>query len=155
MSGIWENNSGKTTYGNLRPASSSADRSFFEALVGLIDPSLPESKQQNENIVRQYCAVARGFSQDGYMVVMDGVIGPWMLGIVSDFFTEFRYAILHPDLETVLARGAFRQEKQVNPESISKMHMEFAMHFPGFEPYYFVDSSGLTSGEKIPAFPPR
>lgn len=125
---------------------------FFNSMRGLIDPSLPEARHQNENIVRQYCGVANGFREDGYHVLVDGVVGPWMLSIVTGALRTFRYAILHPNLTTALSRGASRREKHVSPESISKMHSEFTGCLPEYEAYYFEDSSKFRTYADFPDF---
>ena len=111
---------------------------FFTALPDMIDPAHPASKQQNENIVRQYCAVARSLADDGYQVLIDGVVGPWMLTIVGEQLRRFAYVVLHPPLETTVSQGAARQEQPVPEAVIRKMHAAFERYRSGYE-QHFID----------------
>ena len=109
---------------------------FYTALPDLIDPSLPASKTQNENIVRQFSKVAARLAGDGHSVVVDGVIGPWMLPFVTEWLDQFYYVVLHPSLEQVTARGAARTDQPVSELAIQKMHQAFTEAEPGFERHY-------------------
>ena len=112
---------------------------FYTAITNLIDPSLPEAKQQNENIVRQFSAVASSLSEDGHNVLIDGVVGPWMLPIVKEQIMGFSYLVLHPDVEEVVRRGAARIDQPVPERAIRKMHLEFEKHCAGFEKHYVTE----------------
>jgi chloramphenicol 3-O-phosphotransferase len=46
---------------------------------GWIAPYLPESHVQNKTVIDVVAQAACGYARGGYMVVVDGIIGPWFL----------------------------------------------------------------------------
>jgi predicted kinase len=53
---------------------------FWRAIVsGGIPPYLPEADAQNQVVMRVIRAAAWSYAAGGYTVVVDGVLGPWML----------------------------------------------------------------------------
>jgi hypothetical protein len=87
--------------------------------VNPIVPSLPEAHAQNATVMR---AVARAaaYNQDGYGVVIDGVIGPWYLDVfrteVERTGARLHYVVLRAD----------SREAPVREEIIRSMHPQFA-----------------------------
>lgn len=46
---------------------------------GAIPPHLPGSANQNLVVIEAFLAAAKRYAQDGYDVIVDGIIGPWFL----------------------------------------------------------------------------
>lgn len=100
---------------------------FFRFLSHVVDPSIPESKTQNETIVRSYTTAARVYSDGGYSVYLDGVIGPWLFPIIAPVLGQFDYVLLHAPLEVVLTRIKDRPEQHsATPDKAIRMHKQFA-----------------------------
>jgi len=52
---------------------------FYAFPAAPVDPTDPDSHHQNSVIMRALGRSARAFTEGGYHVVLDGVIGPWFL----------------------------------------------------------------------------
>lgn len=101
---------------------------FYHFLSHRLDPSTPESKGQNTTVVRAFLRSALAFYEDDYDVCVDGVIGPWWLEILREELPEFQYAILHADLDTVMARTTERaktHQASASPELVRIMQGQF------------------------------
>lgn len=62
---------------------------FWHYIVaGMIPPYLPASHEQNQTVVRVIAAAAYGYAEGGYTVVVDGILGPWMLDHYRDGLQE-------------------------------------------------------------------
>ncbi len=87
---------------------------FWDAIVaGGIPPYLPESEAQNHTVMRVIAAAAATYAAGDYTVVVDGVIGPWMLHHFRDLPPQGRdaslhYVVLRPDRSVTLARAQQR-----------------------------------------------
>ena len=118
---------------------------FFVWPAHRIDPTQIESNAQNEAIARSYCRAASAFQEAGYAVVLDGIVGPWMLPIVAEELAnahiEFSYAVLRVDLDTAVARGTGRTETPAAQRVIEQMHASFSDLGP-FE-RHVLDAEGL------------
>lgn len=87
---------------------------FWHYIVaGAIPPYLPESDAQNHTVVDVIAGAAFGYAEGGFTVVVDGIVGPWMLdhylraadrhpGIPLD------YIVLRPDRAETLRRAQAR-----------------------------------------------
>src|SRR5688572_1081627 len=66
---------------------------------GYVEPWLPASREQNTVVVEALTASAVRFAEGGYLVAMDGVIGPWFLGPWREAAKAVRvdYVVLLPD----------------------------------------------------------
>jgi predicted kinase len=103
---------------------------FYEWIVtGLIPPYLAESHRQNEIVIDVTADAAFGYAAGGYLVVLDGVIGPWFL---PPFTTRaartgipLHYLILRPDLPTCLARAQSRPAGLTASAPIRQLHAQF------------------------------
>ena len=67
---------------------------FYRFLAHRIDPSKPESHNQNTAIVKAFIKSAQSLVEDGYKVYVDGVLGPWWLETITDAIPEFHYCRL-------------------------------------------------------------
>lgn len=90
-----------------------ADDFWHSIVSGGLAPHLPKSDAQNHVIMDVVAGAAFGYAAGGFTVIVDGVIGPWMLAHFlrkkSDFrTTAVHYIVLRPDGSTVLARARQR-----------------------------------------------
>lgn len=87
---------------------------FYAAIKsGYILPWLPESNAQNTTVSRAIAAAACGFAAGGFVVVLDGIVGPWFLDIyraeAARTGAQVSYAVLRPDRSTAIARARDRE----------------------------------------------
>ncbi|WP_444665116.1 AAA family ATPase [Cellulomonas sp. CW35] len=46
---------------------------------GAVPPYLPEADAQNQTVLRVVAQAAFTYAEGGYLTVVDGIVGPWML----------------------------------------------------------------------------
>jgi predicted kinase len=83
-----------------------------------VDPTHPESQHQNSIIMRALGRSARAFTEGGYHVILDGVIGPWFLPVLQQEFSgdwPISYLILHVSAEEAVRRVRTRQGPGQSP----------------------------------------
>jgi len=117
---------------------------FYEFIPNVIDPATPASRQQNIAIMRALGASAAEFVRGGYKVVLDGVIGPWMLPELRPFLEPLggvQFVVLDVSLNEALARVASRQGSDLSGV-VRRMHGQFD-RLGALEPYR-VDASTST-----------
>jgi predicted kinase len=90
---------------------------FFTTIVkGFVAPWQPEADAQNRAVLRALAESAAALAEAGYAVVVDGVIGPWYLELVTAPLTrhgiETHYLVLRPDLGVTLARVTARSREE-------------------------------------------
>lgn len=90
---------------------------FYDAVkVGFIAPWLAEADAQNAVVTRAIVAAAAEYARGGYRVVVDGVIGPWLLDVYRDaarrLSVALDYVLLRPDRATAVTRA---RDRQANP----------------------------------------
>ncbi|WP_267424281.1 MULTISPECIES: AAA family ATPase [unclassified Curtobacterium] len=74
---------------------------FWHAIVsGAVPPYLPESHDQNETVMEVVRSAAFAYAAGGYLTIVDGVVGPWML----HHFRTTRGGIDIPVLQYVVLR---------------------------------------------------
>lgn len=81
--------------------------------AGAVAPYLAESETQNKVVMRVIAQAAFTYAEGGYVVVVDGVVGPWMLGHFVRALGEsstrgMHYVVLRPAREATLARAQAR-----------------------------------------------
>jgi predicted kinase len=86
---------------------------FWTSIVkGFVPPWRPEADSQNRAVMRALAESAGALATAGYGVVVDGVVGPWYLGLVTEplrrLGLDAHYVVLRPDLEVAVARVAAR-----------------------------------------------
>jgi predicted kinase len=143
---------GKTTVARL--LAEAASRSvhlhtddFWAFIVrGAIPPYLPSSGDQNEVVMTVLAGAATGYAAGGYYVVVDGVVGPWYVGVflaaAANAGVPLHYVILRPDEATTLARAVARGDGALTePEPVLHMHRQFG-DLGEYEPHA-IDSAAL------------
>lgn len=117
---------GKTTIARLLAKNSTYDYAvhihtddFYQYIrKGYISPWLDGSGDQNETVIDAVVASTKSFSEGGYEVYVDGVIGPWFLEqwikLAEEGF-DIRYIVLRPDEETTISRAFERTQRDYFP----------------------------------------
>jgi len=110
--------SGKSTVGGFvagrfSPSAHVESDWFWTTIVGgHVPPWLPEADTQNRTVLRAFAAAAGELARGGYTVVVDGIVGPWYLDLVTDELgrsgAATHYLVLRPPLEVALARARSR-----------------------------------------------
>ncbi|MCI9224881.1 MAG: AAA family ATPase [Acutalibacter sp.] len=131
--------SGKTTVSRLLadsgkpPSVHMHTDDFYEYIrKGYIPPWREDSGDQNETVINAICACAREYVRGGYMVYVDGVIGPWFLApwrALAKRGLDLRYIVLRPDKGETMARAAEREQRAefpLQPENVAFMWDMFA-----------------------------
>jgi hypothetical protein len=62
----------------------------------------------------------------GYLVIIDGVIGPWFLEPFRRLGAPLSYVALRPAASVALARATGRKEGLADPGPILDLHRQFA-----------------------------
>jgi predicted kinase len=147
---------GKSTVARLVATASPAPAvhlpsdSFYEWIVtGLIPPYLRESHQQNEVVIGVTAGAAFGYAAGGYLVLLDGVVGPWFLdpfrAQAARTGIALHYLILRPDLATCLARAQARPDGLTLSAPIRQLHGQFTAL--GALEDHVIDSAGQPASE--------
>jgi predicted kinase len=97
---------------------------------GFVPPYLPEAAEQNRTVTAVMTASASAYARGGYDVIVEGIIGPWLL---SPFIAacesdglSLSFAVLRPTLEVTLARATSRTGGQLtDPEPIIGLYGAF------------------------------
>lgn len=117
---------GKTSIARLLAKNSTYDYAvhihtddFYQYIrKGYISPWLDGSGDQNETVIDAVVASTKSFSEGGYEVYVDGVIGPWFLEqwikLAEEGF-DIRYIVLRPDEETTISRAFERTQRDYFP----------------------------------------
>jgi cytidylate kinase len=100
---------------------------FFGFLPNKLDPSMPGSQSQNETVLRAYTVASEIYSSGGYSVYLDGVIGPWLLPLITPVLHRFDYVLLHASESVALARVRQRTTQgSARPSVAMRMHRQFS-----------------------------
>ncbi|GAA5202628.1 AAA family ATPase [Microbacterium jejuense] len=83
---------------------------------GAIAPYLAESDAQNQTVLRVISGAAREYAAGGYVTVVDGIIGPWMLHHFRDLVAageqgegpRVHYLVLRPSQAETVRRAQAR-----------------------------------------------
>ena len=102
---------------------------FYEAIANPIDPTRPESHQQNTTVTIATARAAGVFASGDYEVFIDGLVGPWFVPVfVRELLATgvpLHYVVLRAGLEETLARSEGR-DKSVPERVVRRMHAAFA-----------------------------
>ncbi len=84
---------------------------------GFILPYLPEAALQNEVVQNVMVDAACAYAKGGYDVILDGILGPWMLesfrATLQRCGLGLSYVVLRPSLDVVLSRAVRREGRQL------------------------------------------
>lgn len=127
--------------------------SYFQSIrTGWIPPWEPESNEQNVTVVRAIGASASAFAHGGFEVVIEGIIGPWMLPTLRAALgdVDLRYVVIRPTADVAMQRATERGEPWlIDPAPITRMYEQFAAL--GAYESFVVDTSALSVDESIAA----
>jgi cytidylate kinase len=143
---------GKTTVAKVLAERSSTgvhleSDEFYYFIAHLIAPSSPEAKEQNEVVIRAAARAAAVYADGGYDVYLDGVLGPWVLPIITaETKSAVDYVVLRTTLEDALERVAVRNQPLMD-DVIRKMHPEFVDLGP--HERHVVDTFGRTQQQTL------
>ena len=117
---------------------------FYRWIVsGYVAPWLPEAHGQNIVAMEAMAQAADRFAEGGYVVVVDGIVGPWFLEPWRTRRRPVSYVVLRPSLEVAEHRAATRKDHALQDLSVvALMHQAFEDLGP-LEPHA-IDSTGLT-----------
>jgi predicted kinase len=92
---------------------------FFAAIrTGFIAPWLAQSHSQNLTVSTAIAACAGAFAVGGYLVIVDGIVGPWFLDLYRDEARRSElaldYVVLRPDKADAVERAATRTIAPLN-----------------------------------------
>lgn len=128
---------------------------FYDALrKGAIPPWMPASDTQNRVVIEAFLAAARRFADGGYEVIVDGVVGPWMLAPwlqAAREGCEVHYIILRADREETLRRATERAklDEETNTELVEVMWPQFE-ELGAYEGHV-IDTTRLAAEETLQA----
>jgi hypothetical protein len=100
---------------------------------GAIPPYLPESYDQNQVVMRVIQGAASAYAMGGFTTLIDGIIGPWMLGHFRGSGDgadgpRLHYVVLRPVREETVRRAQERTapDALVDEEPILSLWDQFA-----------------------------
>jgi hypothetical protein len=146
--------SGKTTLARALARSTPAGLHllsdvFYGFPAAPIDPTRPESHHQNTVILRALARSARAFTEGGYRVLLDGVIGPWFLPLLGEELSggpPLSYLVLQVREEEALRRVRERQ----GPGATAKIrHMAAAFAELGDRRAHAIDTTGRSAAQVL------
>ncbi|WP_125566400.1 AAA family ATPase [Companilactobacillus insicii] len=117
---------------------------------GYVAPFLPEAKSQNEVVIDAFLETAKSFSDGGYEVIVDGIVGPWFLDpwkkLVQQGY-EVHYIILRANRDVTMKRaiGRAKLDEDTNIKLVETMWEQFAN--VGEYENNVIDSTQQSSGE--------
>lgn len=130
---------GKTTTARLLAAGGSSPSAHLEADTffhfirsGYVEPWKPESREQNEVVMRVAARAAAGYASAGYLTVVEGIFIPgWFLEPVRDVLREeghdVAFAVLRAPLEVCLGRVQAREgDPPIDRAAIEQIWRSFA-----------------------------
>ncbi|MBO0452872.1 AAA family ATPase [Candidatus Enterococcus murrayae] len=129
---------GKSTLASLLANQSDKEKSvhmhtddFYHFIKkGRIAPHLKKAHLQNKIVIDAFLEATKVFAQNGYDVIVDGIVGPWFLDpwfqAAKDGF-DVHYIILRASKEETLTRGRNRNklDEATNLELIQTMWDQF------------------------------
>jgi len=126
---------------------------FFHTIrSGFVEPWKPDSREQNETVMRAVADGAAAFAIGGYVTIIDGIVSPpWFFRPVTELLRgrglAVDYAILRPTLEVVIRRALADKSPQrlSDLDVIRQLYPDF-LNTGGLETHV-VDNSDLSVEE--------
>jgi hypothetical protein len=152
---------GKTTVAaalaerSARPAVHLHSDDFYRYIrSGYVEPYRPEAHEQNRVVVGVLAGAALGYAAGGYLVLLDGIIGPWFLGPFRDGAEDaggpLHYVVLRPGLVQTLRRARGRPGPGLRDSGpVRALHRQFSQL--GDLEEHVLDTSRLTAEQTIGA----
>lgn len=125
---------------------------YYDAIPNLVPPTLPESRAQNEAIIRACCRAAQSLAGDGFRVYLEGIVGPWMLHVVNEVLDEYQYVLLHATLPCALGRCKARSAQPIASAEVRQMHETFARYL---DEYPVIDTTDCSPADVLKAYDDR
>ena len=125
---------------------------FYTFPARLIDPADPASHEQNTTILKAVGRAAAAFLDDGYQVVLDGVVGPWFLPVLAreiGIQHGLEYVVLSVSLDLALRRV---RERDGPGASTRVEHMHAAFSELGNYAHHELDTSRLSAPQVLEEF---
>ena len=129
---------GKSTVSTMLAANSDLTTSvhmhtddFYQYIKkGAIPPYLPEAHAQNKVVIEAFLAATKVFADNGYEVIVDGIIGPWFLEpwlAVAKENYEIHYIVLRATKAETFNRAINRTKlnQNTNIELVETMWQQF------------------------------
>ncbi|WP_016906525.1 AAA family ATPase [Streptomyces xiaopingdaonensis] len=128
---------------------------FWHSIAsGAIPPHLPESDDQNRTVMRVIQGAASTYATGGFVTVVDGVVGPWMLGHFRDVGTglgvpRLHYVVLPPTQDETVrrAQGRTAPDALVEEAPILSLWHQFA-DLRALEPHA-LDTTGQAPADTL------
>lgn len=89
---------------------------FWDCITsGAIPPYLPESEEQNRTVMTVIRSAAHAYAEGGFVTVVDGVVGPWMVDLLApptgrQDAPAIHYIVLRPDRAETVRRALSRTD---------------------------------------------
>ncbi|WP_294179716.1 AAA family ATPase [uncultured Schumannella sp.] len=107
---------------------------FWHYIVsGAIPPYMPESDDQNHTVMQVIRKAAFTYAAGGFLTIIDGIIGPWMLHHFRDAEhardrPRLHYVVLRPSRDETLRRAQARTtpDALVDEDPIASLWEQFA-----------------------------
>jgi predicted kinase len=95
---------------------------------GAIPPYLPEAHGQNAVVMDVLSEAAAGYARGGFLVVVDGIVGPWFLDPFRRLAVPIHYIVLRPPLDVAIERCRKRGgDTLTDPVPITSLHQQFSV----------------------------
>ena len=112
---------------------------FYTFLIHFVDPTNPDSDEQNRAVGAAAGQAALAFADGGYDVIADGVWGPWhmdqLVDVMSGTSHTVEYIVLRANLDETLKRASERHDADKFPlDAVKFMHEQFA-NLGDYEPH--------------------
>jgi AAA domain len=121
------------------------DQLFHWIVSGYVPPWMPGASRQNATVMAAMADAAGRFSEDGYDVFVDGIVGPWFLPHWLSAVPpseSIRYLILRPSRVVALARAIGRTGPDDLADADPVASMYSAFEDLGVFEDHVLDSSG-------------
>jgi len=94
---------------------------------GAVAPYLPEAHAQNSVVMNVVAKAAEEYASGGYLVVVDGIVGPWFLRPFEELVVPLHYVVLRPPLEEAIRRCRERGgDTLTDPAPIASLHRQLS-----------------------------
>ncbi len=109
-----------------------SDRFFDFIRSGYVEPWKPESREQNEVVMRTIAGAAASYASAGYVTIIDGIVLPRFFfeplrDALQDGGHPVAYAVLRAPLEVCLSRTAGRSsEPLADPVVVERLWHDFS-----------------------------